>query len=67
MIEAFNETEIEGFYNLLFAHIFSLYPPTSPEAKQYLTILLKTISSSPSERLSVKYRMCVFNLIFLVA
>ncbi|KAF8204770.1 PCI domain-containing protein [Pholiota molesta] len=51
------DREIEGFYNLLFAHTFSLYPPTSPEAKQYITNLLKTISASPSERLSVKYRM----------
>ncbi|KAF9481875.1 PCI domain-containing protein [Pholiota conissans] len=59
------DKEIEGFYNLLFAHTFSLYPPTSPEAKQYITNLLKTISSSPSERLSVKYRIVsnLFNTI----
>jgi translation initiation factor 3 subunit M len=62
VIVIFNHTEIEGFYNLLFAHTFSLYPPTSPEAKQYITNLLKTISASPSERLSVKYRMYVHNL-----
>ncbi|KAF8969390.1 hypothetical protein BDZ97DRAFT_240477 [Flammula alnicola] len=60
-----SDKEIEGFYNLLFAHIFSLYPSTSPEAEQYLTTLLKTISSSPSERLSVKYRIVsnLFNTI----
>ena len=44
---------------MLFAHIFSLYPPSSAEVKKYLITLLKIISSSPSERLSVKYRMCV--------
>lgn len=59
-----NYTEVEGFYNLIFAHIFNLYPASSPEAKQYVTALLKVISTSTSDRLSVKYRMCV-SLVFV--
>lgn len=49
--------EVEGFFNLLYAHLFALYPPDSSEAKTYLTTLLQTLSSSPSDRLSIKYRM----------
>ena len=58
-----NATEVEGFFNLLFAHLFALYSPSSPELKQYIISLLKVLSSS-SERLSVRYRM--FVLIFLI-
>ncbi|KAF5321762.1 hypothetical protein D9619_000587 [Psilocybe cf. subviscida] len=52
-----SDKEVEGFYNLIFAHIFNLYPASSPEAKQYVTALLKVISTSTSDRLSVKYRI----------
>ncbi|KAF8165632.1 hypothetical protein B0H34DRAFT_671432 [Crassisporium funariophilum] len=51
-----SDKEIEGFFNLLFAHLLALYPSTSPELKQYLNTLLKTISAS-SDRLSIKYRI----------
>ena len=50
-------TEVEGFFNLLFAHLFALYSPGSPELKQYIISLLKVLSSSSSDRLSIKYRM----------
>ncbi|EDR12258.1 uncharacterized protein LACBIDRAFT_311474 [Laccaria bicolor S238N-H82] len=52
-----NEKEVEGFFNLLYAHLFALYPADSSEAKAYLTTLLQTLSSSPSDRLSIKYRI----------
>ncbi|PPQ92379.1 hypothetical protein CVT25_008729 [Psilocybe cyanescens] len=52
-----SDKEIKGFFNLVFAHIFSLYHSNSPEVRQYLGTILKTISTSPSERLSVKYRV----------
>ncbi|TFK43819.1 hypothetical protein BDQ12DRAFT_643487 [Crucibulum laeve] len=60
-----SEKEIEGFFNLLFAHLFSLHTSDSPEAKQYLISLLQTISSSPSDRVSIKYRVLsnLFNAI----
>jgi hypothetical protein len=58
-----NATEIEGFFNLLFAHLFALYSPGSPELKQYIISLLKVLSSS-SERLSIRYRMYVLKLFF---
>lgn len=50
--------EVEGFFNLLFAHLFALHSSSSPELKQYIISLLKMLSSS-SERLSVRYRMYV--------
>lgn len=56
-IEANRQSEIEGFFNLLYSHLFALYPAHSPEAKQYLTVLLQTISTSPSEQAPIKYRM----------
>ena len=52
-----NATEVEGFFNLLFAHLFALYSPSSPELKKYIISLLEAISSSSSERLSIRYRM----------
>ena len=55
-----NYPEAEGFFNLLFAHIFSVHPATSPEAKDYINSLLKAICSSSAEQATVKYRMSVF-------
>ncbi|KIK03132.1 hypothetical protein K443DRAFT_121587 [Laccaria amethystina LaAM-08-1] len=49
--------EVEGFFNLFYAHLFALYSPDSSEAKTYLTTLLQTLSSSPFDRLSIKYRI----------
>jgi len=48
--------EIEGFYNLIFAHFLSLYDVESTEARSILDPLLKTISSSSMES-TVKYRV----------
>jgi len=50
-------SEIEGFFNLLYSHLFALYPADSPETKQYLTTLLQIFSLSPSEQALIKYRM----------
>ncbi|THV08227.1 PCI-domain-containing protein [Dendrothele bispora CBS 962.96] len=60
-----NEKEIEGFFNLIYAHLFSLFPPNSPKAKQHLDALLRTISSAPSEQSFIKYRILsnLFNTI----
>jgi translation initiation factor 3 subunit M len=49
--------EIEGFFNLLYSHLLSLYPADSPERNGFLRELLQTLSSSPSENSAVKYRM----------
>ncbi|KAJ3807992.1 PCI domain-containing protein [Lentinula aff. lateritia] len=51
------EKEIEGFFNLIYAHLFSLFSPSSQEAKQHTDTLLKVISSSPAEQTSIKYRI----------
>jgi translation initiation factor 3 subunit M len=51
-------TEIEGFFNLIYSHLFVLYPLGTQEVKTYLSSLLQTISSAPSDRSSIKYRMC---------
>ncbi|KAK7470302.1 hypothetical protein VKT23_001733 [Stygiomarasmius scandens] len=52
-----NEKEIEGFFNLIYAHLFTLFPSDTPGAKQHLDALLQTISSAPSEQSSIKYRI----------
>ncbi|KAI6024521.1 hypothetical protein EDC04DRAFT_2724058 [Pisolithus marmoratus] len=51
------EQEIEGFFNLLFSHLFTLWPDSSPEISQHVTSLLSILSASPSEQSSVKYRI----------
>ncbi|KAL4076335.1 hypothetical protein V8B97DRAFT_2028101 [Scleroderma yunnanense] len=51
------EQEIEGFFNLLFSHLLTLYPDTSPETSRHVTSLLGVLSASPSEQSSVKYRV----------
>jgi hypothetical protein len=56
------DVEIEGFFNLIYSHLFVLHPPGTPEAKTYLTLLLQTISSVPSDRTSIKYRMCAHTI-----
>lgn len=52
-------TEIEGFFNLLYAHILDLWPVDSPETKKHVTDLLPIITSASAES-AIKYRMCVF-------
>ncbi|KAJ7228221.1 hypothetical protein GGX14DRAFT_412384 [Mycena pura] len=52
-----SEKEIEGFFNLINAHLLSLYSPDSLETKQYVSELIKTISSASSEQTLIKYRL----------
>ncbi|EAU84440.1 PCI domain-containing protein [Coprinopsis cinerea okayama7 len=52
-----SEKEVEGFFNLLYAHLLSIYPPGSPELREILANLLQSISSSPSDQLPIKYRV----------
>ncbi|KAJ4479179.1 hypothetical protein J3R30DRAFT_3475092 [Lentinula aciculospora] len=51
------EREIEGFFNLIYAHLFSLFAPSTPEAKEHTDVLLKVISSAPTEQTAIKYRI----------
>lgn len=57
--DADRNTEVEGFFNLLYAHIFSLYPSSSPDTKEVLNSLLASISATPADRLPIAYRVCV--------
>lgn len=52
-----SDKEIEGFFNLLYSHLFSLYPIDSSETEKFLTSLLQTISLAPPEHTSIKYRI----------
>jgi len=54
-------TEIEGFFNLLYAHLLTLWPVDSPETKNRVSNLFPIIASSTAES-AAKYRMCVFHL-----
>ena len=49
--------EIEGFFNLLYSHLFTLYQADSADARQRVLYLLNVISSSSSHTASVKYRV----------
>lgn len=50
--------EIEGFFNLLYAHILTLFPDESG-LKEQLTPIIHTISAAPNPSI-IKYRMLVF-------
>ncbi|KAI0775891.1 PCI-domain-containing protein [Trametes elegans] len=58
------DKEIEGFFNLLFSHLLTLYPLDSAEIRSHLDSLLKIIVTSP-DHISTKYRILsnVFNAI----
>lgn len=55
---SYRRAEIEGFFNLLFSHLLTLFPLDAPEIRAHLDTLLKTIISVP-DHTSTKYRMCV--------
>ncbi|ETW83622.1 hypothetical protein HETIRDRAFT_116256 [Heterobasidion irregulare TC 32-1] len=48
--------EIEGFFNLLYAHLLTLWPTDSSETKESVSNLLNVVTSSPAES-SIKYRI----------
>lgn len=48
--------EIEGFFNLLFAHIFNRFAIDSDEIKLHVDTLLKAIVSSKG-KFTIKYRL----------
>ncbi|KAI0294537.1 PCI-domain-containing protein [Russula brevipes] len=50
------EREIEGFFNLLYAHLLILWPTDSPETKKRVFDLLPIIASSTGES-AAKYRI----------
>ncbi|KAJ2917498.1 hypothetical protein MD484_g2913, partial [Candolleomyces efflorescens] len=52
-----SENEIEGFFNLLYAHLLSLFPASSPEVKELLSTLLQTVSSTSADRSTIAYRV----------
>ncbi|KAG1867291.1 PCI-domain-containing protein [Suillus subalutaceus] len=47
----------QGYFNLLFSHLLTLWPTNSPEIKHYVSSLLGVLASSPSEHSSVRYRV----------
>lgn len=61
LFSPFLVTEIEGFFNLLYAHLLTLWPIDSPETKNRVSNLLPIITSSTPES-AAKYRMCVSHL-----
>ncbi|KAF7294350.1 Eukaryotic translation initiation factor 3 subunit M [Mycena chlorophos] len=50
-----SEKEIEGFFNLINAHLLSLYAPNSPESSQHVSALIALFSAS--EQRQLKYRL----------
>ncbi|KIK40666.1 hypothetical protein CY34DRAFT_806962 [Suillus luteus UH-Slu-Lm8-n1] len=52
-----SEQEIEGYFNLLFSHLLTLWPTNSSEIKHHISSLLGVLTSPPSEHPSVRYRV----------
>ncbi|KAF8559437.1 hypothetical protein OG21DRAFT_1431600 [Imleria badia] len=52
-----SDKEIEGFFNLLQSHLFTLWQLDSSETRQHVVYLLSVISSSPSNTTPIKYRV----------
>ncbi|KAI9000684.1 PCI-domain-containing protein [Trametes punicea] len=51
-----SEKEIEGFFNLLFSHLLTLFPLDAPETRAHLESLLKIVASASDHTLT-KYRI----------
>jgi translation initiation factor 3 subunit M len=49
-------SEVEGFFNLLFAHLFNLFPIDSDEIEEHVETLLSAITSSKG-RFSSQHRL----------
>ncbi|KAJ7068720.1 PCI domain-containing protein [Mycena amicta] len=58
-----SEKEIEGYFNLINAHLLSLYGPDSPETSQHVSALIAIFSAS--EQTLLKYRLLsnLFNVL----
>lgn len=52
-----SEQEIEGYFNLLFSHLLTLWPTNPSEIKHHISSLLSVLTSTPSEHPSVRYRV----------
>jgi len=51
------DQETEGFFNLLYSHLFTHWEVDSPETREHVLYLLDIISSSLANSASVKYRI----------
>lgn len=47
--------EVEGFFNLVYSHLLTLWQVDSPETRQHVLYLLNVISSSSNA--PIKYRV----------
>ncbi|KIJ37443.1 hypothetical protein M422DRAFT_178100 [Sphaerobolus stellatus SS14] len=53
-----SDREIEGFFNLVYAHVLALYPPDSADSTELVTSLISAITSSPpTDHTFIKYRV----------
>ncbi|KAG5340416.1 hypothetical protein C0989_001656 [Termitomyces sp. Mn162] len=51
------EKEIEGFFNLLFSHLYSLYASDGPETKDYVNAFIQLLIVEPATQKFLKYRI----------
>ncbi|KAG5648768.1 hypothetical protein DXG03_000116 [Asterophora parasitica] len=51
------DKEIEGFFNLLFSHLFSLHVSEASDTKIYVNAFVQLLTHQPSERKFIKYRI----------
>ncbi|KAG6891681.1 hypothetical protein C0992_010084 [Termitomyces sp. T32_za158] len=51
------EKEIEGFFNLLFSHLYSLYASDGSDTKDYVNVFIQLLTDEPSTQKFLKYRI----------
>ncbi|GLB34138.1 putative component of the eukaryotic translation initiation factor 3 (eIF-3) complex [Lyophyllum shimeji] len=51
------DKEMEGFFNLLFSHLFALHSHDGSDTKSYVDELIQLLTQNPSQHQFVKYRI----------
>ncbi|KIY70926.1 PCI-domain-containing protein [Cylindrobasidium torrendii FP15055 ss-10] len=52
-----NEKEIEGFFNMIFSHLLSLWPTDSETTKENVSKIIELVEAAPESHTAVKYKL----------
>ncbi|KAG6899606.1 hypothetical protein C0993_008767 [Termitomyces sp. T159_Od127] len=51
------EKETEGFFNLLFSHLYSLYASDGSDTKEFVNVFIRLLTDEPATQKFLKYRI----------